>query len=276
MNSGTLHVVATPLGNLADLTERAKIILCDVSVVAAEDTRRSRILLDHIGANPRVLSFHSHSGDGRLQEILNFLAAGTDVALVSDAGTPTVSDPGRSLVFEARARGVVVTAIPGPSAVIAAVSVSGLAGDRFTFLGFLPRRGSERRRLVDGIAENPWTVVLYEAANRLVRTLEELAERCGAEREAVVARELTKLHEDIRSGTLSKLTGYYRDNPPRGEVTLVIAGQKPATRHFDEAEARQRGQALLDSGQTGRDAATRLAGEMGISRNEAYKVINSL
>ena len=221
---GTLYVVATPLGNLGDLSPRAAETLKRVAAVAAEDTRRTRPLLAHVGSGAELVSVHAHSSDAAIQRVLRQLAAGRDVALVTDAGTPAVSDPGVALVAAARARDFPVITIPGPTAVAAALAVSGLSADRYVFLGFLPRKGGERDRLLDTIAKSQWTVVVFEAPNRTAELLDDLVATCGADRRGVVARELTKLFEETRDGTLAQLAGYYRDTPPRGEVTVIVSG----------------------------------------------------
>lgn len=275
--SGTLFVVATPLGNLGDLSPRAAETLRGVAVVAAEDTRRTRVLLAHIDAHPRLLSYHAHSSPSRRDAILEPLAAGEDVALVTDAGTPTISDPGAALVAVARAAGFTVVVVPGPSAVTAALSGAGLPADRYTFLGFLPRKGADRRRLLAEIASSPVTVVLFEAANRLAKLLADLAVVAGGERAVTVGRELTKLHEEFRAGTLDALTGYYAAHEPRGEVTVVIAGAPiPVAEELDEAALHEEARRLLAQGMTRRDAARRLADAFGVSRNAAYELVASL
>jgi 16S rRNA (cytidine1402-2'-O)-methyltransferase len=275
--SGTLFVVATPLGNLGDLSPRAAETLRGVAVVAAEDTRRTRVLLAHIDAHPRLLSYHAHSPPSRRDAILEPLAAGEDVALVTDAGTPTISDPGAALVAVARAAGFTVVVVPGPSAVTAALSGAGLPADRYTFLGFLPRKGADRRRLLGEIASSPVTVVLFEAANRLAKLLADLAVVAGGERAVTVARELTKLHEEFRAGTLDGLAGYYAAHEPRGEVTVVIAGAPiPVAEELDEAALHEEARRLLAQGMTRRDAARRLADAFGVSRNAAYELVASL
>ncbi len=273
---GALYVIATPLGNLGDLSPRAAEILRTVDTVAAEDTRRSRILLQHIEAHPRLLSFHAHSADSRLRTLLEQLAAGKAIALLSDAGTPTISDPGGSLVRGARSLGAQITAVPGPTAVAAALSVSGLPADRFTFLGFLPRRGTERRRLLGVIAESPWTVVLFESALRLPQLLCDLSETCSEDREAAVARELTKVHEDVRTGTLASLRSHYDEAPPRGEVTVLVAGGSSAPVKVDTEVVRARALELLGLGESRRDVAARLAAELNVTRKEAYTLVVSL
>ncbi len=275
MSGGTLYVVATPLGNLDDLTDRARRTLRTVAWVAAEDTRRARILLEHVEARPRVMSLHAHSGERRLDDVMRELEGGKDVALLCDAGTPTVSDPGTSLVHRALDAGLHVVSVPGPSAVTAALSISGIPADRYTFLGFLPRKGTDRRRFLTAAADSPWTTVLFEAPGRLVRLLEDLVKVCGAERHAAVARELTKVHEELRAGNLDTLAGYYRMHPPRGEVTVVVAAaprRAEDERDVDHDAVRDRARALLGNGMTRRDVATQLVEEFALSRREAYRI----
>jgi 16S rRNA (cytidine1402-2'-O)-methyltransferase len=275
--AGTLYVVATPLGNLGDLSPRAADTLKQAAVVAAEDTRHTKPLLAHVGSRADLVSFHAHSTERALERLLRLLGAGRDVALVTDAGTPTVSDPGAELVAAARARGIPVVTIPGPTAVAAALAVSGLAADRYTFLGFVPRKGAERRRLLEFVAQSEWTVVLFEAPNRVAELLEDLA-ACegGIDRAAAVSREMTKVFEETRAGTLAELAGYYAEAPPRGEVTVVVAGTgkpRPAEVPVDPGA---RARALLAQGMTRKDVADQVAEEAGISRNAAYRLVNEL
>jgi len=275
--TGTLYVVATPLGNLGDLSPRAADTLRAVAVVAAEDTRRTRPLLSHVGAHARLLSYHAHSAPSKAEAILALLAEGTDVALVTDAGTPTVSDPGAALIAAARARAISVVIVPGPSAVTAALSGSGLSADRYTFLGFLPRKGPERAARLAEIASSPVTVVVFEAANRLVALLEDLARSADPARTAVVAREMTKVHEEFRTGTLEQLAGYYASHEPRGEVTVLIAAAVPAAPpQPDDQAIRAAAVRLLEAGASRRDAARQLTETFGISRNAAYQLVASL
>src|SRR5881397_3471279 len=222
--AGTLYIVASPLGNLDDLSPRAAATLRNVVAVAAEDTRHTKTLLAHAGSHAALLSFHAHSTDAALRRILHLLGTGKDVALVTDAGTPAVSDPGAALVAAARERDIAVVTIPGPTAVAAALSVSGFGADRYVFLGFLPRKGAERRRLVETVAKSEWTVVLFESPQRVTELLQDLTAACGAERRGAVARELTKVFEETRAGTLVELAGYYAGAPVRGEVTVLVAG----------------------------------------------------
>jgi len=274
--SGTLYVVATPLGNLEDLSPRAAAVLRGVAVVAAEDTRHSRIILTHVGSSAEMLSFHAHSSDAALRRVLHLLGTGKDVALVTDAGTPAVSDPGAHLVAAARERDVPVVTVPGPTAVAAALAVSGLAADRYVFLGFLPRKGSDRRRLLEVVAKSEWTVVLFEAPNRVAELLADLVEACGEARGGVVARELTKVFEETRAGTLAELARYYAEAPVRGEVTVVVAGTGRPARAEAPVDPEARARALLAEGMTRKDVADRLADETGITRNTAYRLVNEL
>lgn len=274
---GILYVVATPLGNLGDLSSRAAEILRTAPVVAAEDTRRTRGLLTHLGAKPTLISFHAHSGEQRLDTVLDFLRSGRDVALVSDAGTPTVSDPGADLVAVARAEGIMVVPVAGPSAVAAALSAAGLRADRYLFLGFLPRKGRERTRLLSRAAGEEWTTVLFEAPPRLVALLEDLIPLAGADRPAAVARELTKLHEEIRSGSLGELLDYFTTVPPRGELTIVLQGTgSPAAEPDRSEDAIEQATSLLAGGVTRREVVRRLTESLGLPRNEAYKLVMEL
>jgi 16S rRNA (cytidine1402-2'-O)-methyltransferase len=274
---GTLYVVATPLGNLGDLSSRAAELLRNVTVVAAEDTRRTRGLLSHLSASPTLLSFHAHSREHRLESILEILRSGRDVALVSDAGTPIISDPGADLVGAARESGIAVVPIPGPSAVITALSAAGLAGDRYLFLGFVPRKGRERTRLLQRAASEEWSVVFYEAPPRLVALLSDLIPLAGRERVAVVARELTKIHEEIRSGTLADLVDYFTAMPPRGELTVVLEGvATPVAEPDRTGEAVEQATTLLAEGVPRREVARRLTDTLGLPRNVAYRLVMDL
>jgi 16S rRNA (cytidine1402-2'-O)-methyltransferase len=274
---GILYVVATPLGNLGDLSLRAMEVLRAVPVVAAEDTRRTRGLLSHLGASPRLLSYHAHSEEPRLEALLEILHDGRDVALVSDAGTPVVSDPGTDLVAAARASGVTVVPIPGPSAVATALSAAGLRGDRYLFLGFIPRKGGERVRLLARAAAEEWSVVFFEAPPRLADLLEDLARAVGDSRRAVVARELTKLHEEVRAGTLAELAGYYSEHPPRGEITIVLEGTgAPAEPPDRTGEAVEQATLLLAEGLTRREVVRRISETLGLPRNDAYRLVMEL
>jgi len=274
--AGTLYVVATPLGNLGDLSSRGAEVLRTVSVVAAEDTRRTRGLLTHLGAAPQLLSYHAHSDRKRLDTLLELLHDGRDMALVSDAGTPTVSDPGTDLVAAAREAGIAVVPIPGPSAVATALSATGFKGDRYLFLGFLPRKGGERTRLLARAAQEEWSVVLFEAPPRLADLLGDLA-KVAPGRRAVVARELTKLHEEFRMGPVEQLARYYSESPPRGELTVVLegTGTPPAAPNRTE-DAKEQASLLLAEGLSRREVVRRLSETLGLSRNDAYRLVMEL
>src|SRR5262245_11074121 len=232
---GTLFVVATPIGNLEDVTLRALRVLREADLLLAEDTRQVRKLLDRHGVAARPRSLHAHNEARRRDEVLASLAAGLRVALVSDAGTPLVSDPGQPLVAAAAAAGHPVEAVPGASAVLAALVVAGLPAERFTFVGFLPRRRAERERLLARFGEASETLVLFESPRRLVATLRELAERLG-DRRACVARELTKRYEEVARGRLGELALRFADGA-RGEVTLVVEGGAEAAVAEDDVDA---------------------------------------
>lgn len=271
--SGTLFVVSTPIGHLEDISTRAAEVLRDCDACYAEDTRRTRTLLGHVSASPELLSLHEHNERSRIPEILERVSRGEAVALVSDAGTPTVSDPGRRLVDEALGGGVRVIPIPGPSAVMAALSVSGLPADRFLFAGFPPRKGSDREAWIERVGECPETVVCFEAPTRLARLLEDLSEQGLGDRAAVVCRELTKIHEEIRAGTISELATVYGGRSVKGEVTLVLAGTEDAPEPAPDPEAiAEAARHLAARGASRRDIAGGLEERFGLSRNDAYRL----
>ena len=273
MRGGTLYVVATPLGHLGDLSVRAAELLRSVPVVAAEDTRRTRVLLDHLGATPRLISHHAHSGSRSGAAILRILEEGKDVALVSDAGTPAISDPGAALVALVRNAGHAIVPLPGPSAVTTALSAAGLPADRYVFLGFFPRKGPERARLLERTAREELTTVIFEAPGRIAELLRELAEHCGAERQAVVARELTKLHEEFRVGTLGELAARFAAEPEiRGECTVVVQGALHSDESDDAARAQRATTRLLAAGVSRRETASLVSELFDVSRNAAYQM----
>lgn len=278
MPGGTLYVVATPIGNLGDMTERAVATLRAVAVVAAEDTRVTRRLWARFGIATPLVSFHARSDDRRAEGLLARLRAGDDVALVSDAGTPVVSDPGGELVTAWAGEGGVVVPIPGASAVLAALMASGVPAPRWAFEGFLPRKGSERKARLARIAADDRATVLFEAPGRTAATLRDLAEACGGERQAALCRELTKLHEQIRRGGLEELAEGARQEPPRGEVTIVVAGAGPGhadvapeASPVDLAEGRARVAARVAQGSTRAEAARLVARETGLARRDLFR-----
>ena len=269
---GTLQVVATPIGNLADLSPRAQQVLGEADVIAAEDTRRTLQLLQSLGISRPLVSLFEHNESQRVPRLLERLAAGQSVALVSDAGTPLLSDPGFELVRAASRAGFAVQAIPGPSAITAALAVAGLPTQRFCFEGFLPARAAERRRALAALAHEPRTLVFFEAPHRIRATLADLAAEFGAQREAVVTRELTKAHESIYRGTLAELglTAARDENFERGEITLVVAGATPAdAATADPAQLRRTVDILLKELPPGRAAAV-AAQLTGATRAAAY------
>jgi 16S rRNA (cytidine1402-2'-O)-methyltransferase len=270
---GRLDVVATPIGNLADLSPRARDALARADVIAAEDTRHTAVLLQAVGLSRPLLSLHEHNETGRVPELLARLESGQVVALVSDAGTPLLSDPGYELVREAAARGVPVQAIPGPSAITAALAVAGLPTDRFCFEGFLSAREGERRSQLAALATERRTLVFFESPHRIADTLLEMAAAFGADRAAVVAREISKLHETIYRGTLSQLAGKAAAEPnfARGEITVVVHGAAAEAAGVD-AGTLERTVALLSKELPPGKAASLAAQLTGASRNEAYDV----
>ncbi|WP_394821973.1 16S rRNA (cytidine(1402)-2'-O)-methyltransferase [Pendulispora albinea] len=268
--SGRLYIVATPIGNLEDITARALRILGACPRIAAEDTRRTRALLTHFGIAPRSLeSLHAHSNDREIARLVDALTAGEDVAFVTDAGTPLISDPGDALVRAATFAGITVIPVPGPSAVLAALMASGLVGGAFRFLGFLPRDGSARREALAKVCDTPETVVLFEAPNRTAVTLRELAD-ATPDRAACIARELTKLHEEMVRGTLRELASLEREW--MGEVVLVLGPHEVAARaeSIDDAAIDERIDVALAQGEHSRAIAERLAAWSGRPKREMY------
>jgi 16S rRNA (cytidine1402-2'-O)-methyltransferase len=268
---GRLLVVATPIGNLGDLSPRAREALSRAAVIAAEDTRHTRVLLQAAGVATPLVSLHAHNEPQRAPELLARLTAGEDVALVSDAGTPLLSDPGFELVSRAAAAGIPLQTIPGPSAITAALAVAGLPVQRFCFEGFLPARASERRAALAELSHETRTLVFFEAPHRIQATLADLAAELGAERQAVVARELTKVHETLYRGTLGELRerAQAEDNFARGELTVVVRGAARATGVADGALLRRTMDILLKELPPGRAAAV-AAQLTGASRADAY------
>jgi 16S rRNA (cytidine1402-2'-O)-methyltransferase len=264
---GTLYVISTPIGNLEDVTLRALRILREVDAIYAEDTRRTRVLLDHHGVAARPRSLHAHNERARSAEVLERLARGESVALVSDAGTPLLSDPGERLVAAVAASGHSVVPVPGASAILAALVASGLRATPFTFLGFWPRRAKERRALLERLVTSAETWVFFESPRRLGATLAELAEAIGSRR-ACVARELTKLHEETVSGTLPDLAERFVEGA-RGEVTVVLEGTDGGAEWSPERMDARIAELLAD-GLSARDAAAAVAAEAGCSRRRAY------
>jgi 16S rRNA (cytidine1402-2'-O)-methyltransferase len=270
--AGRLEVVATPIGNLGDLSTRAREVLASADLIAAEDTRRSAQLLAAIGVTARLISLHDYNEQARLDSLVRQLTDGKIIALVSDAGTPLLSDPGFALVRAAAAAGIEVRSVPGASAVTAALSIAGLPTDRFAFEGFLPPRASARRALLARLAGEPRTLVLFEAPHRIAATLDDLSQLFGVDRSAVVTRELTKLHESVYRGTLGQLAAMAHSQPElrRGEITLVVAGAAPAAAAAGDAELLARTLRLLLGEMPPARAAAIAAQIAGARRSDAY------
>jgi 16S rRNA (cytidine1402-2'-O)-methyltransferase len=267
--AGTLILCAGPIGNLSDAPPRLAEALASADVVLAEDTRRARVLLDHLGVDRPLRSYFVGNEAERAGELQERLAAGQTVALVTDAGTPGIADPGLSAVRAAVAAGARVTGVPGPSAVTLAVAVSGLPGDRFAFEGFLPRKGGRRTERLAAVAREPRTVVLFSAPSRLPADLADLAEAAGDDREVVVCRELTKLHEEIRRGPLGEAAAHWAGREVRGEVTLVLAGATPA--EPDAAAALEHVDALIGEGVPLAEAVRQVAELTGVGCRDLYE-----
>lgn len=267
---GRLVLVGTPIGNLGDLSPRAIAALAAADLVAAEDTRRSRPLLDHAGVRTRLVSYHEHNEGRRSGELVERIAAGDTVALVTDAGTPGISDPGYRLVRAAVDRGLPVEAVPGPVAAVQALVLSGLPTDRFAFEGFLPRKPGARRRRLGDLAADPRTLVFYVAPHRAGADLAAMAEVLG-DRDAALARELTKLHEDVWRAPLPALAARAAAEPPRGEVTVVVAGSGRPPAELGPAALAARVAEEVAAGASRRDAVTRVAESTGVARRRVYQ-----
>lgn len=271
---GTLHLVATPIGNLEDLSFRALRTLEACELIAAEDTRRTRKLLTHYGVSRPLVSYYEHNETKRIPAILDALREGKNVALVSDAGSPGISDPGFRLVREAVDQGMSVTALPGPSAVILALSVSGLPTDRFSFYGFLPRSGSERKRLLEEAAQVPHTLVFFESPHRVVKTLEDMLDLLG-DRRAAVCRELTKRFEQVERNMLSELIARGKARTPKGEFCIVVEGRGRKQIQAEDREERLKRAARDLKRPTDlplREVARQVALKHGLARREVYQL----
>lgn len=272
--AGVLYVVGTPIGNRDDLSPRARRVLAGVDRIACEDTRRSGLLLQQQGLSGRPLvSFHAHNESARIPSLLAALEEGQSLALISDAGLPGISDPGEALVAAARARGLSVVCVPGPCALTTALVSSGLPTGRFCFEGFLPPRSAARRRRLQELAEEPRTLVLYEAPHRLVALLEDLLEVLG-DRPLQVARELTKRHEQQVGPTVAAALAHFRTTTPLGECTLVLGGAPPRQPVWDEPALRQELERLRQEGLSSQEAARQLAERSGHRRRDLYALLH--
>ncbi|HTT74575.1 MAG TPA: 16S rRNA (cytidine(1402)-2'-O)-methyltransferase [Candidatus Binataceae bacterium] len=272
VRAGLLYVVATPIGNLEDLSPRAARILAEANLIACEDTRHTAHLLAAYSIRTPVLSYFEHNEDRRTPELIERLLGGATIALVSDAGTPAISDPGYRLVSAARDAGIGVLAVPGPSAAIAALSISGLPTDRFVFEGFLPQRDGPRLQHLKTLAREPRTMIFYESARRLAATLAAMAEVFGAGRQAAIVREITKAFEETLRGTLAELQARIATTEPRGEITMTVAGApaSPAVTP-DSANAAVTLEILREAGLSLKHASAVIAKLTGASRREIYQ-----
>ncbi len=271
-SGGALVVVATPIGNLGDLSPRAVEALSSADVIACEDTRRTRALLAHAGiTGARLVAVHDHNEAARVREVLGLIDQGRRVVLVSDAGTPAISDPGERLVSAAAAAGHPVEVVPGPSAVIAAVVASGLPTGRFVFEGFLPRKGRERAERLASLAGERRTTVLYEAPHRVRDTVADLLEVCGPDRRVALARELTKLHEEVWRGALAGALEHLAATSPRGEYVVVLAGA-PNAPEAAEPDIEQALTMRMGRGEEKRSAVAAVAAELGVPKRRVYDV----
>jgi 16S rRNA (cytidine1402-2'-O)-methyltransferase len=275
--TGTLYIVATPIGNLEDITQRALRTLSEVDIVACEDTRRTRVLLNHFGIKTKTISYHEHNERERAEQVCELLLSGKNVALVSDAGTPLINDPGFRVTNAAMELNLAVVPIPGPTAFVAALVASGLPSDQFFFAGFLPARANARREKLEELKRIPATLVLYEAPHRIAATLKDALGVFG-NRQAAVARELTKIHEEIVRGNLRELVQRFSgDAPVRGEIVLIISGAADEEATTGETEPSRR---LIDrvselerEGLDAKAALKKAARELGMKRAEAYRLV---
>ncbi|MGV3710442.1 MAG: 16S rRNA (cytidine(1402)-2'-O)-methyltransferase [Gemmatimonas sp.] len=273
VTAGALHVVSTPIGNMADISIRALAVLQQASVVACEDTRHTRTLLARYGIRTATIAVHEHNEAQATPDVIRRLQSGEAVALVSDAGTPLLSDPGARLVAAVVDASLRVVPVPGASAPLAALVASGISPYPHTFVGFVARKGEERRTALAAAARSPHTTVLFEAPLRLVDTLRDLAQAAGDDRVAAVAREITKRFEEVRRGTLAELTAYYENTPPRGEIVIVLSGSTQAAP--TEATLEAHALALRAAGRSPRDIVNELVSLHGASRNVAYRLAHS-
>ncbi|MEQ8757447.1 MAG: 16S rRNA (cytidine(1402)-2'-O)-methyltransferase [Coleofasciculus sp. G1-WW12-02] len=273
---GTLYVVGTPIGNLEDMTFRAIRILQTVDTIAAEDTRHTGKLLQHFQIKTNQISYHQHNRQQRLPELLNQLTTGKTIALVTDAGMPSISDPGYELVQAAIEAGIPVIPIPGATAGITALSASGLPTDRFVFEGFLPASGQERQQRLEVLAAESRTLIFYESPYRLQQTLEDFANIFSPSRQIVLARELTKLHEQFWRGTIEDAIAYYTDHEPKGEFTLILAGAPPESPVLSEATLKAELSQLINQGLSRSQAARQLSHLTNLPRRNLYQMALSL
>jgi len=269
--SGKLYVCGTPIGNLEDVSIRLLKTLRRVDIIACEDTRHTIKLLNRYKIKNKLISYHEHSSPQKEQYILEELARGSSIALVSDAGMPTISDPGEGLIREAIAAGIEIEVIPGPSACTAALAISGLDSSSFVFIGFLPSKKGKRHEMLESLKKQPRTVILYEAPHRLIDTLEQIAAVMGEKHPIAVFRELTKIHQEVRQGSVTDVKNHYEGNPPRGEICLVIPVQEEEKGPIDLEQIVQETAELIKSGVDKKEAFKMKALEYKIKKSTIYK-----
>ena len=270
---GMLYLVPTPIGNLGDISIRCRETLEAADFIAAEDTRVSLKLLNHLGIKKSLVSYYEHNKAFKGDQIVERILAGETCALVSDAGSPAISDPGEDLVKQCAAAGITVCAIPGPCAAITALSISGQATGRFCFEGFLSTSKKSRREHLESLRSEQRTMIFYEAPHKLLSTLEDLAETFGADRSISLCRELTKLHEEVVRTTLGEAVERYTENPPKGEFVLIVAGAEPAAKEVPtETDAAARVAQLIEEGLSRKDAVKQTAKELGLPKNVVYDI----
>ena len=270
-SSGTLYICATPIGNLEDVSIRLLKTLRQVDLIACEDTRHTKKLLNRYKINKPLTSYHQHSRLSKEEMIIQKLQAGQKIALVSDAGMPAISDPGADLVRRALKAGIKVEAVPGPCALITALALSGLDTKSFIFLGFLPAKSGQRRDILKGLDEQIHNMVFYEAPHRLLKTLADIEELLGGERSIAVARELTKTYEEIKRGQVSEVLQYFKDHEPRGEFTIVLEGRTPVAPRGSMEQIVDEVEELISNGTDKKEAFKKKAREYGIHKSEIYK-----
>ncbi|WP_269615926.1 16S rRNA (cytidine(1402)-2'-O)-methyltransferase [Prochlorococcus marinus] len=275
-NPGTLYIVGTPIGNLGDLSDRAKNILKTVTLIACEDTRKSGQLLKRIGSNKPLLSYHQHNTKSRLPQILKIIQDRGSVALISDAGLPGISDPGEELVHAAKQNNYEVICIPGPCAAITALVTSGLPSQRFCFEGFLPTKKQIREKVIKDIAEEKRTTIIYESPHRLIKLLEQLSNFCGRERPIQVSRELTKRYEESIGSTIGEVLDHFKFKDPQGEFTLVLEGKSKFNNQqkISESEAIHKLKSLIIKGEKSITASKKIAKETGYDKKWLYSQLN--
>lgn len=275
-HTGTLYIVGTPIGNLEDMTFRAIKILQAADLIAAEDTRHTGKLLQHFQIKTPQISYHEHNRHQRLPELIDKLLLGKDIALVTDAGMPGISDPGSELVKACADANINIIPIPGACACIVGISASGLPTDRFVFEGFLPAKGQERQQSLEALQIESRTIILYESPHRLRETLQDLAKVLGSNRQIVLARELTKMHEEFWRGSVESAIELYTNNEPKGEFTLIIGGLQTAAPVFSESAIKAELQTLIKEGISRSQASRQLAQQTSLPRRQIYQLALTL